>query len=425
MVLAGTRDRLWARNGTADVIGLAAWVALAGTSACNLAYGIQQGTSEPFIGTVTLQHIGAALFLAVEIAAAKCIHGAWQCYRAKSWLALFIVGGLGAYCSGLALVNTIGFLGMEKAKVVAALDHDAGGYAHLKAEVERIDKELRWVPEGRTSEQIAADIDLKERSPIYTRTQGCKPEAITLADSRTFCDQYAALDAERKSANARSRLTKELQIARTKLDTAQPVVAADSLAVSVKEFFGLPEEQTVRYKPLAMAVGAWLLAMFGFAASDMVRASSPVQKSPSNLPVMEVVRPPEVPSFQAPVPLEKAPDPKEDAPYLEPEKPLETAIGQAPDSIGRNVTKMLPKPVTAEQGVAEWARQMPEGRHFLHGFKLEYQAYAKRRNLKTVRLHSLASVLEGLGYQKGKEKGGKVYVIFPKSLALHPRVALG
>jgi hypothetical protein len=394
-------------------------VAFLATAAGNYAYGLSQGTTDPvdFHAFVTnTKEIYSFGYLAIDGLAALLPAASTYLWRSRLWVPSVFVGILGAGFVAIAFINFLGFLGMTNANAMAARSHDAGTYQSVEEKLARLKQQRGWVEKARPADVIAAEIVEAETDKLFIRSEQCSK--ITKDDSRGHCDNYRRLQTELASAGQARRIDDEIDTAQARLDGMKKVVKGDFLAALANDAFSWREENVTRYKPFLAASALTLAHAFGLAiallvlSSGRASASAPVQPASSNLPVIEVVRPPEKPSFLVPAPKpEPIPEKKPET-----EKALETATGQAPDSPGQNVTKFLPKPMTAEEGVEEWARSVEAGKHLYVFLKDDYPRYAKRRGIAQFPIHQLGTKLKEMGYVTGKDRkqGNKVYVQFPK-----------
>jgi hypothetical protein len=424
MVVAGTNGTKWARYFTAGVIIVAGAGAFAVTAAGNYAYGLSQGTNDPFLFSITTKHVSAYGSLVADIAAVGFATALPGLCRDRSWFMALGALVLCIIATVFAFSNTVGFLGMERASAEAIRKHGAGGYDALKEQIALLTMQRNLVPQARPSDVVAADIAEKEMNDLFKRSKQCTD--ATLDDSKKFCGDLQKLRTEAAAAGRYAMLNRDIVAAQARLDGTAPVVSTDFLAASANTMFGVTEDVVGTWQPFAKATVLCLLAVFCFAVADGVLACGTVQPSSSNQPVITVASPTEVQvtplSPAVPCPENK----EEDAPYIEVEKPLRTAVGQALDGPGHNVTAFLPKPVSAEEGVARWARQMEAGSYSFDELKPLYEAYQKRWGFPKIRVHQLGTYLKGLGYDVSRPTGkrGKLCVSFPISLEVHPKVAL-
>ncbi len=431
MGLAGTKtESAWARYLTAGAIMLAGAGAFAVTAAGNYAYGLTQGTDEPFLWVFTNRQMSAYGCLVADIAALGLATSLPSLCRAKSWPLALCAAVLCIVATVFAFSNTLGFLGMERASAEAVRKHGAGGYGALAEDLAKLRRERGWVPKHNQADVVLAHISEKEASPLYTSSRQCT--WITKPESRALCDDIKALRTEAATAGTAARMDRDIQAMQAQLNGAQPVVSVDFLATYAGNTLGITEDAIGTWQPFAKALVICLLAVFCFAIADGVLASGSVQAATETLPVIHAESPPKVPAVSLHIQADPIPDKIEDACYEE-EKPLQIAIGQAPDGPGRNVIALLTKPITAQDWVSRWAKQMRAGTHAFADLKGEYEAFVKyeeqvkRCPIPKIRTHQLASHLKQLGYSVTADatKKGKVYVEFPKSLARQPSVAVG
>jgi cell division septation protein DedD len=275
---------------------------------------------------------------------------------------------------------------------------------------------------------ILADISIAKNDPLYARSKLCKE--ATLDDSIAHCDRLAKLDAESEDAGRAAQLDDAIRQANAKLSAAKNVVAADGLAASLHAMFGFDEERTGRLHPIALSFGALLLVVFGLPWADSAIASARVQRAPRGLTVAVQAPPAPVQIAQETQTQDALPPPQpapEPAPAPE-EVTGETRLGQSLDipaqAEAANLRRLPIKPVTPEQGVEQWARQVEPGEHAFADLVEDYNAYRKRRrDLPAVRY--LGNTLRDLGYawRKDRARGGKRYFTFPAEVPVSPAIA--
>jgi hypothetical protein len=385
-------------------------IALAASAAGNYTYGLSQGTDEVknllVVSTTSAQLWGLA-GVAFEIGAAIFPLATWWAVRRRDYPMALLGGVMSVICIFLVFTATLGFLAMERGSASANVSHSQAGYAMLEDRIASLKKQRAMVPEHRAPAIVAARISAIESDTIlWKRSKGCTD--VTLQDSRIICTEYRGLQSERAASDRAAELDEKIENARQELRTTKKVANIDGLAEFAETVFGVKQENTNKTRLLAFATGIILLGAFGMTFVDFILASGPVQAASrlEEKPVQSVAAeiPASVPSLQI-----AAPEP----PHARQEQ---ESCEQDLDS---KVTILKQRPVTAEQGVEEWARQMPDGAHLFEDLKPQYLTFCGRRKFKQEQIYKvqkLGTKLREMGYESRKmsAKGGKVAFIFPK-----------
>lgn len=385
-------------------------IALAASAAGNYTYGLSQGTDEVknlLVVQATSSQLWGLAGVGFEIGAAFFPMVTGWAWRRRAIPMVLLCGALSLLCIFLVFTATLGFLAMERGAASASVAHSQTGYAMLEERIASLRKQRNMVPEHRSPAIVAARISEMESDTIlWKRSKQCTD--VTLPDSKSFCTEYRGLQAERAASDRAAELDEKIEKARHELMTTKKVANIDGLAALAESVFGVKQADTNQTRLLLFATGIILLGAFGLTAVDFILASKPVQAASSQeIPPVQgltIQVPADVPSLQI-----AAPEPQEAPP--EPEK-IKDDCGQEQDA---KVAVLVRKPVTAEQGAEEWARQMDDGWILFEDAKAQYLTYCGKRRIPVYSVQKLGTLLRGMGYQSKKmsSKQGKTAFQFP------------
>jgi hypothetical protein len=417
MVSAGTRVT---RIAAASCLTVATVIALAASAAGNYTYGLSQGTEEVknllVVQTTSAQLWGLA-GVAFEIGAAFFPMVAWWAWKKRNYGIAGLSAGMAGICIFLVFTATLGFLAMERGSASANVSHSQMGYAMLEDRIASLKKQRAMVPEHRAPAIVGARISaLESDTTKWKSSKQCKDVTI----SKVFCDEYQALQVERAASDRAAELDDKIEKARQELLTTKKVANIDGLAEFAEAVFGVSQENTNKTRLLVFATGIILLGAFGLTIVDSILSPVQAASRPAEKPVqtLSIELPPVAQPLQieapviVPAPLQVVP------PHQREEEKAETEARQEPDT---KVKPLPQKPVTAEEGVRQWALTVEEGLHLQSDLDPLYRAYCGRRRIEMVTY--LGPTLKSLGYQQRKmsKHGGRMAYLFP--LATVPQKA--
>lgn len=137
------------------------------------------------------------------------------------------VGGLVllTICASYSLTSSLGFAALNRADTMGARAVRAQTYQDLTAELERIRKEMSWLPKHRPAGVVESEIASMKQNRRWRSTAGCTN--ATVKPSIEYCKAFHALQAELAAAMKSAALDKRLADVRAQLHQVRTAIPAD------------------------------------------------------------------------------------------------------------------------------------------------------------------------------------------------------
>jgi hypothetical protein len=100
--------------------------------------------------------------------------------------------------TGYAMTSALGHAALNRLTTSGERVVASANYKDLRADSERAEKELKWIPAHRPAETVAAELNVLKAQRLWLLTNECTD--IAGKSRREFCEQYFKLNAEHASA---------------------------------------------------------------------------------------------------------------------------------------------------------------------------------------------------------------------------------
>ncbi len=213
---------------------LAAGVLLAVSAAMNWRFGLSLGMTE-----TDGQIYGAAS------AAADCLKALipfflFAAIRNKMWSQAAASAIVWVVVTGYSLTSAFGHAALNRDGTAGLRVAEAQTYQDLRADIDRAQEQLSWVPKHRPAQTVQAELDSLKTSRVWKWTKGCTK--VKGKYKRTFCEDYHGKVSELASADQAASLEARIASVRAKLGNTAGVAsksAADPQIAAFKELTGL------------------------------------------------------------------------------------------------------------------------------------------------------------------------------------------
>ncbi len=261
---------------------LAAGVLLAVSAAMNWRFGFSLGRTE-FDGLI----YGSAS------AAADCLKALipfflFAAIRNRMWSQALAAVVVGAVCVAYSLTSALGHAALNRMDTTGQRAVEAQTYKDLRADLERTQGQLGWVPRHRPIGVVESDIGNLQNQRPWSWTKGCT--AVTGKEGRGFCQGYHELTAELAAAKDAERLGARIAVLSEKLSGASGtsvMAEADPQAAVLAKLSGF-EVATIQiamtiFIALLLEVGSGLGMYIAFSQWRLYDARSPVAPAMSSV----------------------------------------------------------------------------------------------------------------------------------------------
>jgi hypothetical protein len=106
--------------------------------------------------------------------------------------------------TGYAMTSALGHAALNRLSTSGERAAASASYKDLRADSERAEKELKWIPAHRPADTVAAELNVLKAQRSWLTTNECTD--ATIKSSREFCQQYFKLAAEHASALGAQKL---------------------------------------------------------------------------------------------------------------------------------------------------------------------------------------------------------------------------
>ncbi|MCB1504660.1 MAG: hypothetical protein KDJ47_06745 [Hyphomicrobiaceae bacterium] len=190
---------------------LAAGVLLAVSAAMNWRFGLSLGRTE-----LDGQIYGAAS------AAADCLKALipfflFAAIKNKMWSQAVASAVVWVVVTSYSLTSAFGHAALNRQSTSGERQVAAQAYKDLRADLQRAQEQLSWVPQHRPAATVQSEMDSVKNDRAWKWTDGCTKTKGKY--QRTVCDKYHALAAELGSAEQRSVLEARIAETQSKLAT--------------------------------------------------------------------------------------------------------------------------------------------------------------------------------------------------------------
>lgn len=213
---------------------LAAGVLLAVSAAMNWRFGLSLGKTE-----LDGQIYGAAS------AAADCLKALipfflFAAIRNKMWSQAVASAVVWVVVTSYSLTSAFGHAALNRFDTAGQRQVEAQSYKDLRADLQRAQEQLSWVPQHRPAATVKSDMEAAKNNRAWSWSNGCTKTEGKF--QRTFCDKYHALAAELGSAEQRGALEARIAETQSKLAIAgngNVMAEADPQAAVLAKIAGL------------------------------------------------------------------------------------------------------------------------------------------------------------------------------------------
>ena len=212
---------------------LAAGVLLLVSAAMNWRFGYQLGTTE-FDGII----YGSAS------AAADCLKALvpffiFAAVRNKMWAQAFASVVVWGVVTVYSLTSALGHAALNRQDTAGSRASEVQTYKDLRADLERAQAQLGWVPQHRPAATVQSQINGLKLKRQWRWTKGCT--TAKGRSNRRFCDGFTGLKAELASANEAAKLETRIAGIQAKLEGQNGVThsSADPQAAVLANLAGL------------------------------------------------------------------------------------------------------------------------------------------------------------------------------------------
>jgi hypothetical protein len=188
---------------------LAAGVLLAVSAAMNWRFGFSLGKTE----------LDGMIYGSAS-AAADCLKALvpfflFAALRNRMWSQAAAAVVVGVVCTAYSLTSALGHAALNRLDTTGQRAAEAQTYKDLRADLQRTQEQLSWVPQHRPIGAVQSDIDNAHNQRPWSWTKGCTE--VTGKQGREFCQSYHALTAELASGKEADRLGSRISVLSEKL----------------------------------------------------------------------------------------------------------------------------------------------------------------------------------------------------------------
>jgi hypothetical protein len=189
---------------------LAAGVLLAVSAAMNWRFGFSLGRTE-----LDGQIYGAAS------AAADCLKALvpfffFAAVRNKVWSQAAASVLVWVVVTAYSMTSALGHAALNRFDSTGQRAQEAQTYQDLRTDLKRAEEQAGWIPQHRPYQAVQSDIDGLKIQKAWKWSDGCTK--VSSKSERTFCQKYAALNAELASASAAKNADSRIAQLRAQLD---------------------------------------------------------------------------------------------------------------------------------------------------------------------------------------------------------------
>ncbi len=234
---------------------LAAGVLLAVSAAMNWRFGISLGRTE-----LDGQIYGAAS------AAADCMKALvpfffFAAIRNRMWSQAAASAIVWVVVASYSLTSGLGHAALNRFDTAGQRTLAADHHKDLRAELQRAQEKLSWIPQHRPQTTVQGEIDKSKATKAWGYTNGCT--TITGPKGRAFCQEYHSLVAELASGSEAKALESRVAAVKVKLEAnfgnGTVMAEADPQAAVLSKISGLDLEKV----QMAMTIFVALLIEIG------------------------------------------------------------------------------------------------------------------------------------------------------------------
>lgn len=238
---------------------LAAGVLLAVSAAMNWRFGLSLGRTE-----LDGEIYGAAS------AAADCLKALlpfffFAAIRNRVWSQAAASAVLWVVVTAYSLTSALGHAALNRFDTTGQRQQTAEVYHNLKTELARAEEKLGWIPQHRPYATVASEIDVLKARKEWRWSNGC--QTTKGAQTRSFCQQYHALNAELGSADEARNAEVAVAALRTKFQGMEGTTALSEADPQAKVLADMASAVfpgvTVEHMQMAMTVFIALLLEVG------------------------------------------------------------------------------------------------------------------------------------------------------------------
>ncbi|MBX2805670.1 MAG: hypothetical protein KTR19_06840 [Hyphomicrobiales bacterium] len=213
---------------------IAALIMLCVSAAMNWQYGFNLGKT-PFDS-----HILGAASIAADCLKALLPFFIFAAWRHRNWSQAIGGSALWMVCILYALASAIGFASLNRSDTTATRAVQAQQYQDLRAQLDQVSEQRKWLQEHRSVGMVEAEIDAAKQNFRWTSSEGCTNATVTL--SREFCEAFHKLQAELAAAKTSEILQAQATEVRQKLsniDASTVTTVADPQATMIAIISGV------------------------------------------------------------------------------------------------------------------------------------------------------------------------------------------
>jgi hypothetical protein len=399
------------------VLGVIAASILLGVSAMmNYRFGMSLGK------TPTDQQIYGMASAAADCFKALAPFFFFAAIRNRVWSQALAAVLVWVVVTGYAMTSALGHAALNRLttsgeRVVASVN-----YKDLRADSERAETELKWIPAHRPADTVAAELNVLKAQRLWLLTNECSD--ITGKAGREFCQQVFKLDAELASARRSQALEARIAQNGAKIagaNGAAVMAEADPQASVLARLLGLQLE-TVQtgltlFVALLIEIGSGFGMYVAFAYwrphASMHGGSTPVRSVAEVQPARKEETPAES-KEETPAPGKADPIWTRDPAVSEPSG--EAAASGPPPArpFGDNDNKTAPKWIMPENDVELFYKQgvllADEGTIVSQDLYDGYKLWAKGKEKRPLNHSRFSEDFEKLGYKTVQIAGRQRYV---------------
>ncbi len=323
---------------------LAAGVLLAVSAAMNWRFGLSLGKTE-----LDGQIYGAAS------AAADCLKALipfflFAAIKNKMWSQAAASAVVWVVVTSYSLTSAFGHAALNRLDSAGQRKVAAQTYTDLRADLQRAQEQLSWVPQHRPAATVKSDMEAAKNDRAWGWTDGCAK--TTGKSQRTFCDKYHALAAELGSAEQRTALEARIAETQSKLGKAgggSVMAEADPQAAVLAQVFGLEVDKVqmalTAFIAILLEIGSGFGMYIAFSTWRIDQRLAPTAPAMARLRETAPVRPATAAMPERTVEAIAAPRVEEinSSEITDDESDLDTAAAAVAD-----VTALVPTPVAIE-----------------------------------------------------------------------------